>query len=367
MTMRDLKTRLTAMLWLPLAAAACMSSCDMMHEDRDDCPTGLYLSFRYDYNLERADMFGDHVGAVDVYVFDASGRYVTTLSDANRGPVRPLSAPGYALHASLAPGKYQFIVLGGQADYASQLSGGRARFIRSELHRGDSMSVLDVRLETSGTRGGALLVDNHGEPLDTLWHGIEQEPVEVYADKPTYHTVSLVRDTKKINVTLREIDDPTQMDVSDYDLSITDHNARLAWDNSVDSTQAVVYTPHSVWNTDDRLPSSDPDGHPLGGVGHIAHADFMTSRIIYHSDPSADGVLSVTNRKTGVEVIRVNLPDLLCRLRTSEDTFRYTPQEFLDRGYDYQLDFYLKGGRLSYVNISISVLGWSRRVQFEDL
>ena len=93
----------------------------------------------------------------------------------------------------------------------------------------------------------------------------------------------------------------------------------------------------------------------------------MTSRIMYHEDPADDGVLSVTNKLTGVEVIRVNLPDLLCRLRTSEDVYRYSPQEFLDRGYDYQLDFYLKGDRLAYVNISISVLGWSQRVQFEDL
>lgn len=59
--------------------------------------------------------------------------------------------------------------------------------------------------------------------------------------------------------------------------------------------------------------------------------------------------------------------DLLSRLRTSEEIYRYSEQEFLDRGYDYQLDFYLKGDRLAYVNISISVLGWSKRVQFEEL
>lgn len=93
----------------------------------------------------------------------------------------------------------------------------------------------------------------------------------------------------------------------------------------------------------------------------------MTSRILIHDNPAADGILSVVNKETGAEVIRVNLPDLLSRLRTSEDIHRYSAQEFLDRGYDYQLDFFLKGGRLSYVNIGISVLGWSQRVQIEDL
>ena len=365
--MKHLTKILMAWLLWPLLSAAVLSSCSMMHEDRDDCPTGLYLSFRYNYNLERADMFGDHVGAVDVYVFDADGHYVTTLADANRGPLRPLAAPGYAMHANLAPGKYKFIVLAGQDDYDAQLARGRDHFMRSELAPGDPMQALSVRLQTVGNGEALLRVDNHGLPLDTLWHGMETTPVEVFAGRPTYHTIPLVRDTKKINVTLRELDDPSKMDVANYDMTITDRNRRLMWNNAVDETQAVAYTPHAVWNTDDRAPAFDPDGNQLDGVGHIAHADFMTSRIMYHEDPADDGVLSVTNKLTGVEVIRVNLPDLLCRLRTSEDVYRYSPQEFLDRGYDYQLDFYLKGDRLAYVNISISVLGWSQRVQFEDL
>ena len=56
--------------WCGLTAACAMTtSCSMMQDDLDDCPTGLYLSFKYDYNLQRADMFNDHVGAVTVYVF----------------------------------------------------------------------------------------------------------------------------------------------------------------------------------------------------------------------------------------------------------------------------------------------------------
>lgn len=31
------------------------------------------------------------------------------------------------------------------------------------------------------------------------------------------------------------------------------------------------------------------------------------------------------------------------------------------------MDFFLKGGELAYVNIGISVLNWSVRVQFEEL
>ncbi len=45
-------------------ASLATASCSMMHEDLDDCPTGLYVRFIYDYNTQRADMFKDHVGHV---------------------------------------------------------------------------------------------------------------------------------------------------------------------------------------------------------------------------------------------------------------------------------------------------------------
>lgn len=351
-----------------VAAAAVLASCDMMHDDRSDCPFGLYLSFEYDYNLERADMFADHVGAVDVYVFDEQGRYVTCQSEANVGDDRPLAQPGYAMHMDLQPGRYQFVVLAGQTDYDSQLSTRRAHFVRSQLVPGDDMQTLDVRLDTRDDGTGTLLVPHGGEPLDTLWHGLHVEPVEVFTEKPTYATVPLVRDTKKINVTLRDIDEPWTTDVAQFDMRITDRNAHLLWDNTVDeSAGTVVYTPHATWNTTDRTADSRADGETQVQVGRIAHADFMTSRIIYHDDPADDAILSVTSRETGQEVIRINLPDLLSRLRTSESAYSYSPQEFLDRGYDYQLDFFLKGGRLAYANIRISVLEWSVRVQFADL
>lgn len=353
--------------WWWLLWVAILSSCSMMKENRDDCPVGLYLSFKYDYNLERADMFNDHVGAVDVYVFDQDGKYITTLSDANMGEIRPLADPTYMLHADLQPGKYKFIVLGGQAPYKDLLESARAHFVRSELHRGDEMTALEIKLDTRKGEDNILLVDNQGLALDTLWHGMELEPVEVFAEKPTYHTISLIRDTKKINVTLRELDDPTSMDIDNYDLTITDRNTHLLWDNSVNEKDTVVYTPHATWNTTDRIPGSSTYSDEPEGIGKIAHADFMTSRIIYHDDAADDAVLSVVNKNTGVEVIRVNLADMLSRLRTSEDRFRYSEQEFLDRGYDYQLHFYLKGDRLAYVNICISVLSWNVHVQFEDL
>lgn len=107
---------------------------------------------------------------------------------------------------------------------------------------------------------------------------------------------------------MRELDDPTQMDVANYDMTITDRNSHILWDNSLDETSTVVYTPHATWNTDDRTPAFDHNGDPIDGVGKIAHADFMTSRILYHADAKDDGILSIVNKNTNMEVVRVNLP-----------------------------------------------------------
>lgn len=65
---------------LAIATLLTVASCDMWHTDTDDCPTGIYVKFKYDYNLQRADMFNDHVGAVTLYVYDENGNFVNLIS-----------------------------------------------------------------------------------------------------------------------------------------------------------------------------------------------------------------------------------------------------------------------------------------------
>lgn len=370
-----------------LACVGLLASCDMMEQSYEDCPSGLYVNFKYDYNLQRADMFNDHVGSVTLYIFDEAGKLVRTQEESNIGSSAPLASPTYAMHVTgLAPGKYRFLALAGQKPYSDMLETGRAKFIRSDMPAGSDMQDLEVQLDRTpadksgkfyemldslgiDTEGDFYNVENNGLPLDTLWHGMLTEPVEVYPEssyRVSYATVPLVRDTKQITVSLRELDDPTKMDVNDYDFAIIDHNPHILWDNSLDEADAVVYRPFYTWNTYDRTPATDPDGNVLDDVGRIGHADFMTSRLIYHDDPADDGHLIITNNKTDVAVAHFNLPDILSQLRTSESIYRYDEQEFLDRGYEYQIDVFLRGGNLAYINISISVLGWSKRIQFVE-
>lgn len=359
------------MLAVMAAGTGVMASCDMMEQDLDDCPYGLYVNFKYDYNLQRADMFNDHVGSVTLYIFDEDGNLVKTQEESNVGGVSPLSDPGYAMHITdLAPGHYQFIALAGQRPYADMLADSRARFVRTDMAAGANMTALGIQLDRVQTADNNYDIVNNSQPLDTLWHGMLTEPVQVYSresNRASYATVDLVRDTKKINVTLYQTNDPREMDIANYDMTITDRNSTLLYDNAVDeSTGTVVYTPHAVWNTTFDNPMNQ-NGDLLDGKGVIGHADFMTSRLIFHDDNTENGILSIVNKTTGVEVAAIDLPYYLSQLRTSEDRYRYSEQEFLDRSYDYDIALYLVGDKLNYIQISINVLGWSKRIQFEEL
>lgn len=349
---------------LLLAGCLLLASCtDWIYEDRSGCEHGVYLSFRYDYNLQRADMFADHVGEVTVYVFDEAGRYVTRQSESNTALSAPLKGKDYRMYIDLPPGSYRFIAL---AEQASERPDARPRFRCNEPDTGGGMENLSVELEHSlPGDGGFCEVVNGGLPLDTLWHGMNGQPLDVPADRYVYDTLSLVRDTKYISVSLREAGGGPEMDVADYDFRITDSNLRLRHDNSVDHSLAALYTPFATWNTSDGQGEA-PAGHETAPLGHTtAHADFMTSRLMWQDKGADNARLVVTHRDTQREVINVDLTDLLTQLRTSAELQLYGRQEFLDRAYDYSLTFYLVNGKLS--SVTIGVLGWSKRIQYEDL
>ncbi len=330
-------------------AVGMLSSCDLMTQDYDDCPIGLYVSFKYDYNLERSDMFKGNVGSVTLYVYDRDDNLVATYDKSIDELSLPFVGSEYWTMqiTDLPEGSYRFIALAQQAPYSQTSSSSRAHFVRSGVSNNDRRESLTVKLDREASGDGTYYnIENHNLPLDTLWHGMENNYIDVYNEKPSYDTISLVRDTKQIHVAMREIDDPTTMDINNYGMTITDRNSIILYNNDLDESDYVVYTPYETWNTDDRTDPTDAEGRPLEGVGHIGHADFMTSRLLYHSDAGDDGVLSITNLETNVEVVALNLPDILARLRNSDDLHRYSEQELLDRGYDYSITIFLREGKL---------------------
>lgn len=344
-------------LFKSMALASVLASCNYIHDDLEPCPSGLYLTFEYDYNLQRADMFADHVGSVTAYVFDQNGVFLTSKTESGS----QLAEDGYEMQLELQPGHYQYVVLAGQKPFDEMLATPGAKFRIDEPAVGEEMHALSVTLDHEADGS----IPHAGMPLDTLWHGMALEPVEVVLDQITRDTVSLVRDTKQIHIALHDLDHPEATDADNFDFRIYDSNAKLLWDNSVDETDELIYTPYQTWTSSSKPVTDDPTLDD--GDDRIAHADFMTSRLVYHDAGQDDAILSIVNRTTGNEVVRVNLVDMISRLRTAADIYRYTPQEFLDRGYEYQLTFFLKGDSWAYVNIEIAVLSWAKRIQYEHI
>lgn len=341
---------------LCMVAATLLCGCDgLMHDDMEPCPQGIDLCFKYDYNVQRADMFNDHVGGLTVYVFDENGRFVMQQEENNTAAAAPLKDHSYTMHLSLQPGKYQFIALANQKSYQETLATNGAKFRRTELSVGDDMQTLQVKLD----RNADNTIDATA-PLDTLWHGMSTHLTQVVTNKATRDTLSLMRDTKDLVISLHNIADNERANISadDFEFRIIDRNGWLNYDNSLHEDAEITYTPFDTWTTEFK----DEQGNV---TERIAHAELTFSRLMYYAnaaDNAKNAMLYVINKKTGETVVQINLPYYLAQAREAFARYNYSEQEFLDREYQYKLDFFLQDGTWKEASLSISVLSWAKRI-----
>lgn len=353
-------------LFLALVSLAMLSSCNMMKEDEDLTNCGLFVTFKYDYNLQRSDMFGDHVGGVTLYVFDSDGRYLRSYED-NDIPSMGMMLDGNYVHAmqilDLPAGKYRFIALANQKSYDATLSTPGAKYRRAELATGDNNEKLTVTLDREASVGGANPMVNNDAPMDTLWHGMTgAEPVLVKNNGKTVAHISMIRDTKMLTVSLHNLDEDKKadMDTDDFDYFIVDNNGRLAYNNDLLPDDDLVYTPFHKWNTNVT--------NSAGTVTEAtAHAGLTFNRLIWSADPNQNALLIIRNKNTGKEIAAINLTDALAQGRNAYDAYAYSRQEYLDRSYDYYLDFFIKNDVWQYAEVRINVLSWAMRIQNVNL
>jgi len=385
-------------------AALALSSCDMMTEDLDDCPTGLYVNFVYDYNIQRADMFKDHVGGLTLYVYDESDRLVATKSMGES----QLSKYGSYMHFTeeeLAPDHtYRLMAVAFQHDMLSTIG---AKYRQTGNTIGAQWQQFRIDLDHTtldyATRATPVNYSYVSDiaPLDTLWHTLTTittpadtypkvlspesltpaktkyhqnsdgsistngvETVSVVKGEPTYATVSLIRDTNHLNISLREIDNPEQVNHEDYEVTIIDDNASVDYENNVIApNDSVIYRPYAQWTS-----TVESDGQTT--ADRSAHYDLMFNRLRYNTTASKNAVLCIRKRITGEIVALFNLPYILCQGRMAYEINNYQPQEYLDREYDYRLELWLKGERWqegAFITVCVDVLSWAKRIQYVNL
>ena len=210
-----------------------------------------------------------------------------------------------------------------------------------------------------------------------------QETVSVVKGAPTYATMSLIRDTKHLNVTLRAVnDDPADNQVlaEDFVVEIIDNNSQVDCRNNLsNAADTLIYSPYRQWNTTfvgtDQVASET-----------AAHYDLMFNRLVYknasvQNDQYAilkqediakaqNAVLLIRKKATGEIVFGINLPYILSSGRTYQERY-YHYQEYLDREYDYRLQFIIRGGRVEdiqlFIGTHVHIIPWAMRTQHEQL
>lgn len=359
--------------WAMMTATLLLGSCAQMDTDLQECPSGLDVTFKYDYNIQRADMFNDHVGGISLYAFDENNQLVLHKDTANTALTAPLRQNDFTWHISeseLPVGRYRIAALAYQKDYNETLATPGAKLRQAELNPGDDITKLQVTLDREATdaTSATAWVDHKGCPLDTLWATrnltADNDWVTIKPQKVSQHQISLLRDTKQVNITLRQTVDPSNMDDADYDVKVYDTNGRLLYNNEPDATDTrLCYTPYTQWTT---TLGTRAEGE-TANLMHTAHYELMMNRLVAHQNNEADARLLITNKRTGKEVANVNLPALLADGRRAYERYNYSAQEYLDREYQFALDFYLVGDKWQYISVSIAALSWSYRVQNVEL
>jgi len=352
-------------LLLALITAVTLTGCGLVTEDGDDTNCGLFVAFKYDYNLQRADMFKDHVGGVTLYVFDKDGNFVRSYEN-NIIPSMGMMVNGeymYCMHIQDLPdGDYRFIALCNQKAYEATLSTKGAKYRRTDLSKGDNAEKLVVTLDRTNSADGSYANVSNEAPLDTLWHGMSNGAVAVSNHEQVITTISLTRDTKMLTIGLHNLDNGKKADIDteDFVYYIYDNNGVLAYDNDIIADKDLMYTPFHKWNSY----STDNSGNITDAT---AHACLTFNRLKYHENGDENALLVIYNKTTMKEVAVINLTEFLAQGRNAYDLYAYSKQEYLDRAYDFYMDFFIKNNTWQYAEVRINALSWAKRIQNVDL
>ena len=342
------------------------TSCSMMQEDRSNCPdcrNTLRIMLRYDYNTQRANMFSDHVEEATVYVVDpVTGNVVDWQTTSNNASAQPLRSPSFAFNfEGLTPGNYRL--------YATGRSAAQAAFITTAPKIGENIERLQFTVPTETTNAPSTTL-NVSQHLDSLWNTLKPVSITVPEDEPTEATVPLMRLTNDLNIIVFRRDGSLDNSHEHYDVSVTDENQTLGYDNETVTTAAMVYHPFAAWTTETTVSDGSRAGETV--AERNAHYDLSLFRLLVHADNAQHNPrLIIRNRETDHEIVNIDLCYYLALARNAYETQHYGTQEYLDREYDYRLDFGFDGSgsgeTWKYMTIRINVLSWAIRIQNEEL
>ena len=297
-------------------------SCTSIDETLSECQ--LYVSFRYDYNMEFTDAFATQVNRVDVFVFDKDGTFIMKKSEQGK----TLGSGSYRMQLQLPIGEYRIATWAGMSD----------AFEMPEPVAGKStLEDLTVKMK----REESLI---HNKVLKPLWYG-EIQTVNFTGKQEQTETVRLIKVTNKFRFILQKSGPGEELDMNDCLFEIRADNGYYDWNNDLLDDDMISYQPYHLEKVED--------------VGIVA--EMNTMRLLEHKKV----YLTLTRKSDSKELMKVDLIPYL--LLTKMEGHNIPAQEYLDRQSEYAIVFFYNPELLNFLSTKIMINGWTIWLKGEDL
>lgn len=326
--MREISKMLTALFTIA-AIALSFSSCIAENEN-----CGICLEFVYDWNMNFKDRFKAEVDVVDIYVFDADGKFI------RREHVRQENLQGgnrLIFGDELPIGTYKMLTVGGLSDEFRLTDKDGNDLLPEET----SLDEVLIELKRDS--------ENVSREFPHLW--VSKEPVTVvYTGDRIPQKVHLLKYTNRFNISLSQLEgiEETRA-INPYNLEIvTPEAAVYGSDNSPQRKEKVTYKAYN------RSLGEEP--------GELMSGQLNTVRLFYENDYNYK--LIVRNTVNGAVLWEYNLMRLLEKTNVvpHPDGYALSMQEYLDRQSQWDIVILYKGEIIdefdSFVAVAVKVNGW---------
>lgn len=311
-------------------ASLMLSSCDTFHDDIDGC--GLYLRFKYDYNMKKTDLFAQSVNRVDVFLFDPKGILQEHLFA--EGDV--LTNSSYRMDlTSLPHDNYKVITWAGLSnDYKLDFKVGETNITSFELQ---------LLYEDKLKKG--VYSQSHSD----LWYGIDSIKRSDWSN----HTkeVSLIKNTNFFHISLGSENTKLNEDqLKEYTFNLTTDNGEYDYRNNPTTKTQLIYAPYDYSEYENIENKVDNDRGWMANIN--------TMRII--EDQPANLVIRAKDNQIVANVdLMYYIKEGIYRMEGQDMSF----SEYLDR----QDHFYIHFEISNYIAVSITINGWTTWLHSTDL
>lgn len=242
-----------------------------------ECRYLNFLTFEYTKNKQGTDLFSSQVKKLDIYVYDANGKYIKHFSDEGSH----FNIPSYSIPFDLPAGKYTFVVWGGiNKDYlVADKSGDKEQILQTDVTLFDHS-----RLSVNTT-------NTHIDFPENLYFGIAKNII-INPDKLKNIHIKLTKNTNTIRFTVHGLQNIKRLAYqNELDIICSIANGEFKFDNTINLTDRLFqYMPVERTDTEDTLKFN---------IKTLRLLDDMKSELI------------LKNSSTGEHIFKHNLIELL--------------------------------------------------------